>query len=143
MKLLLSTETGIIHWAIRVSAFSQWSHVAVIDGDNVIESVSFAGVREIPLQQALQTASKYTTIEIPIPNEAAFLEAVRSQIGKPYDYTAIAGLLVHRDWQAEDRWFCSELPAWAANKAGCPIFRAEAMHRVTPEHWWMLTPKGE
>ena len=82
-------------------------------------------------------------VEIPIKNEAGFLQALRSQIGKPYDYAAIIGFVFRRDWQADNRWFCSELPAWAAEQAGCPIFRAEAMHRVTPENWWMLGDKGE
>lgn len=143
MKLLLSTETGVIHWAIRTASFSQWSHVAVINGDSVIEASLTEGVREIPLQQAIQTANKHAIISIPLTDEAAFIWLVRSQIGKPYDLTAIFGQLVHRNWQTEDRWFCSELPAWAAQVSGCPIFRTEAMHRVTPEHWWMLAPKGE
>ena len=56
------------------------------------------------------------------------------------DVTAIVGLGLHRDWQEDDRWFCSELVAWAFEKAGEPLFRAEVLRRVTPQHLWMLAP---
>lgn len=35
-----------------------------------------------------------------------------SQIGKPYDKTAIWGFAAGRDWRADDSWFCSELVTW-------------------------------
>lgn len=53
----------------------------------------------------------------------------------------LLGLLMHRDWQEEDRWFCSELVAWAFTQGGSPLFRREAMHRITPQHLWMLAPE--
>lgn len=39
----------------------------------------------------------------------AYYEFVKSQIGKPYDTTAIAGFIAGRNWLEEDSWFCSEL----------------------------------
>ena len=72
--------------------------------------------------------------------DATNQSAAASQIGKPYDYTAILGLGLRRDWQEEDAWFCSELVAWAFQHAGEPLFRAECLRRVTPQHLWMLAP---
>ena len=45
------------------------------------------------------------------------IAAVRSQIGKPYDKTGALGLGLHRDWQEDDAWWCSELIPWAAQQA--------------------------
>jgi hypothetical protein len=61
-------------------------------------------------------------------------------VGKPYDLTALFGLLMRRDWQEEDRWFCSELVGWAFAQGGSPLFRADALHRITPQNLWMLAP---
>lgn len=141
MKLLLTTGSGFIHWAVRIFTWSQWSHIAVIAGDTVIESVSGHGVREIPIQQAIAEATKHSVVEIPIFDEETFLWLLRSQIGKPYDYAAIFGFMFRRNWQEERKWFCSELPAWAAILSGSPVFRIEAMHRITPENWWMLADR--
>ncbi|KAG0188260.1 hypothetical protein DFQ28_005152 [Apophysomyces sp. BC1034] len=66
--------------------------------------------------------------------------AAASQIGKPYDYTAILGLGLRRDWQQDDAWFCSESVAWAFDSAGHPLFRPDSLRRVTPQHLWMLAP---
>ena len=43
----------------------------------------------------------------------AIYAAARSQIGKPYDYEAIAAFAFDRNWRATDHWFCSEYWAWS------------------------------
>lgn len=40
-----------------------------------------------------------------------FYGFMRSQIGKPYDSWAIAGLVIGRDWRSPDSWYCSEATA--------------------------------
>jgi uncharacterized protein YycO len=54
------------------------------------------------------------------------------QIGKPYDYSALIGLGIHRDWHSADAWFCSELVAAAFDWAYYPLIR-DKYDRVTPE----------
>ena len=122
---------------IRAVTWSAWSHVAILDGDMAIEAV-WPHVKVTPLAEVLARHSRYAVVDLPGADDAAILEAARSQVGKPYDLTALFGLLMHRDWQEEDRWFCSELVAWAFDKAGSPLFRRDAMHRVTPQHLWMV-----
>lgn len=97
-------------------------------------------VRVTPLADVLAKHSRWTIIDLPCGNPAAVIAAARSQIGKPYDLTAVLGIAIHRDWQDSARWFCSELVAWAFEQAGSPLFRADAVRRVTPEHLWMLAP---
>ena len=97
-------------------------------------------VRRCPVVQAINHAKRGAIIELPCRDPQAVIAAAASQIGKPYDYTAILGLGLRRDWQEEDAWFCSELVAWAFQHAGDPLFRADCLRRVTPQHLWMLAP---
>lgn len=140
MKLLFKNENTFMSAATRFFTFGRWSHVAVMDGAEIIEAVT-SGVRVNTWDNVIDEASDYSIVNFPLADETAFIKAVRSQVGKPYDTTAVLGMVLRRNWQDEDKWFCSELPAWAAEKTGQPFFRSDAMHRVTPEHWWMLNPK--
>lgn len=137
MKILLCTSNKIGARLIRLVTWSKYSHAAVIDGDKVIEAVR-PYVREVPLKDVLASHPESIIIDFDCKEEKEILQAIRSQIGKPYDITALFGLFFHRNWQEEDSWFCSELVAWALSKGGYPLFREEALHRVTPNHLWML-----
>lgn len=141
VRLLFSTTRLPFSLLIRTLTWSRWSHVALVDGESVIEAAAGHGVRSVSLKAALERASDYQLVELPAQSPDAILAAARSQLGKPYDWTAILGLGLHRDWQEEDAWFCSELVAWAAAQAGEEWFRREALRRVVPEHLWMLPPQ--
>ena len=140
VQLLFSTTRSPMSWAIRACTWSPWSHVGLVDGDHVIESMPRHGVRRIPLQQALGNASRYAFARFAARGPAKIAAAATSQLSKPYDYEAIVGMGLHRDWQRQDAWFCSELLAWAFQEAGEPLFRPELTRRVTPQHFWMLAP---
>lgn len=124
---------------IRLLTWSTWSHVALIDGDQVIEAV-WPRVREISLDEFKSLHSATEIVSLLCYDEKAIIAAARSQIGKPYDWTAVIGIGLHRDWQEDDSWFCSELVAWAFAKARNALFRTDRMRRVTPENLWMLAP---
>lgn len=138
IQLLFTTTRWPASWLIRAGTWSTWSHVALVDGDQVIESVMGHGVRRVPLYSAIRRSSRHALVSLPARNPALIIAAAAEQIGKPYDYTAIFGLGLHRDWQEDDAWFCSELVAWAFQLAGEPLFRAECLRRVTPQHLYML-----
>lgn len=141
IQLLFSTTRHPFSGLIRAATWSRWSHVALVAGPHVIEAVALGGVRQVSKAYAIQRASAYCLVDLPARNAQAIIDAARSQIGKPYDWTAVAGLGLHRDWQEDDSWFCSELVAWAADQAGEPWFRPEALRRITPQHLWMLSPE--
>lgn len=141
IKLLFCTNPrNPLSWAIRACTWSEWSHVAIVDGDAVIESIALHGVVESSLRDRQRKDTHWHLVEIACADPRAVIAAARSQLGKPYDYTAIVGLGLHRVWKEADSWFCSELVAWAFAQAGLPLFRAEALQRVTPQHLWMLPP---
>lgn len=64
--------------------------------------------------------------------EAVFHAFLRSQVGKPYDTTAIAGLALNRDWREPDSWFCSELMAAALESCGYLPKLAAADNHISP-----------
>lgn len=70
----------------------------------------------------------YYTEPSPQPWEA-FL---RAQLGKPYDFTAIAGLALDRDWREDDSWFCSEMAAASLEKCGWLPRLSTIDHHVSP-----------
>lgn len=64
--------------------------------------------------------------------DKALLHAA-TQENSRYDFSAIFGLGIDRDWREVGRWFCSELIAWAFEECGQPIFDPEVkVWRVTP-----------
>ncbi|CCF95832.1 hypothetical protein B7R78_0014595 [Ralstonia solanacearum] len=140
IQLLFTATNGALSWAIQACTWSTWSHVALVAGDQVIESMPGHGVRRVPLSGAIQCADRHELVTIPARDPARIIAAAAGQIGKPYDYQAIVGLGLHRDWQQADAWFCSELAAWAFHAAGEPLFRVDCVRRVTPQHLWMLAP---
>lgn len=143
LKLLFCTNPrNPLSWAIRACTWSRWSHVAIIDGEDVIESIALHGVVRSKLADRQRQDVRWQIVELPCANPQAVIAVACSQLGMPYDYTAVLGLGLHRDWQETDSWFCSELVAWAFDMAGLPLFRQEAVHRITPQYLWMLQPAG-
>lgn len=57
-------------------------------------------------------------ISVSLPDESAAYAWACEQEGKPYDWTAIFGMALLRDWQDEDSWYCFELQIAAAIKGG-------------------------
>ena len=140
VRLLFSTTRWPLSAAIRAFTWSRWSHVALVDGDTVIEAAAVHGVRRAPLVDTIARAADHAFVDLPATDPSAVIAAAAGEVGKPYDYTALVGLALRRDWQACDAWFCSELVAWAFDAAGQPLLRAEVVRRVTPQHLWMLLP---
>lgn len=140
ISLLFSTSRHPMSAVIRACTWSSWSHVSIIDGDEVIEAIAPNGVRRFSVAQSIDHAKRAAIVDLPCRNPSAVIAAASSQLGKPYDYTAIVGLGLRRDWQEDDAWFCSELVAWSFAQAGESLFRAEVLRRITPQHLWMLSP---
>jgi uncharacterized protein YycO len=119
--------------ALRTLTWSSWSHCGIITPDNtVIEARAFEGVVERPLHELLEESSKYVFRTIDVPDDEAVIAFARSQVGKPYDYFGVAGIAFHRQWQDEDRWFCSELLEAAAAAGGRRRFIVDAW-RITQQ----------
>lgn len=126
--------------ALRTFMWSSWSHVAVVNphtGSDVIDATFFHGVALRRIDAVLGRASQYAFKDVECPDPVAAWDWCTSQIGKPYDVSGVLGIALHRDWQKEDAFFCSELFELALKAGGRQRFIGK-VHRVTPEHSWMV-----
>jgi|GEM_PF-1180879 uncharacterized protein YycO len=108
----LVTADDVVSDCIRFISRGQVSHVEFIlpDGTQTIGAHLDGGVAIRPLEkcavdyrfQAQCTDEQYTSA----------MDFLSWQVGKPYDLTNIAGILLNRDWHKGSSWICSEL--WAA-----------------------------
>ena len=139
MQLIFSRSRSPASILIRLGTWSTWSHVAVIlGGDQVIDATWRFGVATRALRTVIDESSHYSIVGLDADNPLGVINALRSQLGKPYDISAVTGLALRRNWQEDDAWFCSELLAWAWEKSGQPLFHRDSRHRVTPQNIWML-----
>lgn len=136
VRVIFSRRHHLGSVALRTFMWSPWSHCGVIDGNWVIQATSNHGVIATPLEAFKADASEWAIVEFDADAETV-ITAIRSQIGKPYDWAGCAGIAFHRNWQDEDAWFCSELVVWALEQGGCKLFRLKA-RRITPQHLWMV-----
>ena len=143
VTVILASSSKIGGLLIRLFTWSRWSHAGILDGDKVIEAVASGGVRETSFAEFTERYKRGAVVFIPCPDSARVIAAARSQIGKPYDWSAIFGFVFRRDWGKPNKWVCSELVAWSFERAGYPIFRAGSTNRITPEHIWLLPVRSE
>lgn len=130
------------HWStpvLRAAMWSPWSHCAIVlaDGQTVIDATFKNGVKARALAPIIAGASLHDFRDIDCPDPQAAYDFLFAQIGKPYDTWGVAGVGLHRDWQAEDAWFCSELVEAALAAGGNQRF-VNHPRRVTPQHSWMV-----
>lgn len=147
MSLILrfSGSSNIVGMAIKLYTWSRYSHVeTVVDhptkGRMLFGALPFSGVGYRPTDATDgEFVEEYIVDTTPFLKHC-YVEKLISQQGKPYDYTALAGILIHRDWGTnESSWFCSELIAWAMKESGIKFLRTEHKNRITPEEL-LLSP---
>jgi uncharacterized protein YycO len=139
IKLLFTRRRTPFSGLIRLVTWSVWSHVdIVVDSHLLIGAVACRGVVHDLKSARLEQASRAAVMTVPCDRPEKVIAAARQELGQPYDWLGILGLGLHRDWQEDDRWFCSELVSWAFRAAGQPLFDPKVTARVTPQHLWML-----
>lgn len=143
IKLIFSNSKKPLSPIIRAVTWSDYSHVGIISpsGGFVLEStLSLGGVKLATLEEFKARASEWEIVEFQVNDDQAIWAAACTQIGKKYDWTALVGIPLHRDWSEPDSWFCSELVAWAFEQGGTPLFTRKNISRVTPGHLYMIHP---
>ena len=138
MKLILCQGDHISSKLLALFMWSRWSHSAIYDDQTglVYDTTFFGGGCKVTPYD--QWARHYSTIEVrDIKLERPYNEAVQwleEQVGKPYDWTAVLGIGLHRDWQEDDRWFCSEHTESFISLFSTARFRTVFTPRITPQH---------
>ena len=136
MKLLLARSNNIACKLLRLVMGSRWSHSAILDEvlDVVYDSGAFqGGVKVHDFRKWARMYPQFEVRPLMLFEETQARVWITEQFGKKYDWSAIFGIFFRRNWQEEDRWFCSELVEVMRNKFGEPKFRSTA-GRITPYH---------
>lgn len=142
LRLAFSTSNKPGSLLIRAATWSRWSHVGIVAGNSVIEAV-WPRVRVMSLADWMRAWPAVQFAQVACPRPAEALKFALAQVGNPYDWTALLGIGLHRDWQEPDSWFCSELASAALVEGGADLFRTGYQHRITPEHLWMVSSTME
>jgi uncharacterized protein YycO len=116
---------------IRMMTWSPWSHVALVTPSGVVHEALFGkGVVASSVRDTLSRATKFQFARAFVGPSAEIW--LKEQTGKPYDWTAVLGISLHRDWQEDDSWFCSEHVAAGLLQGGLLVVDKIA-GRVTPQ----------
>lgn len=137
MQIALYQGKSLISKAIRWQTRGIYSHAAIIlpCGD-VIEAWHNPG--RVRLQQSLSDGhSSGTPVDVfnvaTSHNEDTLIDCfLRKQLGKKYDFRAIARFISRRNNDNADKWFCSELVFAAFEKAGLDLLARTDAFEVSP-----------
>jgi uncharacterized protein YycO len=140
MKIIVVSSHGPMAYLIKLFTMSKWNHSAIYfeDENLVIDADTPAGVNKYTLVEFISKYPNYVMLDINVPDLSYAKAFAKNQIGKEYDWTAIFSFIFRRDWQEEDKWFCSELVEATLIAGGLKRFRDSA-NRITPYLNWVAT----
>lgn len=141
--LRFTTNNDPVSRVIRWQTWSRWSHTELLITDEDAGQFDLphagylgahldGGVLLRPLDYDPTCQFILADVDCTDDVKARVIEFGKAQLGKPYDLTAIFGILAHRDWHDPNHWFCSELNAAMFEAAGDPLLRADELDRVPP-----------
>lgn len=125
---------GLTDWAIQKYTWSYWNHVELWTPAGYLGAQPDGGVKVRPYNYlGTSVTEAFRCIDIG-DKEPAFWQWAHAQIGKPYDWTAIFGLVARRDWKEDDSWYCSEYIAADFAQVGVPIVHPfdNQSYKITP-----------
>ena len=117
VRIIFSTSPALFSKLIRFFTWSDFSHVEFVTPDGkLLGADALKGVILTDIDTRISHAKRLLLCEFDC-DEDLLWPLVYAQLGKPYDWGAVFGMLLRRDWQALDKWFCSELIIFCATHA--------------------------
>ena len=141
MIVHFATTKGWLSRVIRTLTLSRWSHVALQIGPSVFEATMKDGVTVGSLYEFRERYPVSTQLIVGGEEHLA-ATWLRNRVGADYDYSALLAFAVNRNWEDDEKWFCSELVTQALIKAGA-IHPKIKSHRITPRDLWLLLTYGD
>lgn len=129
MKFYFVTSKGLISKIIRAFEGGRSSHVAIGINNRIYDSTLLHGVKSWSEEEFSAKHTIQDIIELDLSMEDLALCFLLDQVGKSYDWTALIGFLLWRDWTKPDKWYCSEL-ALAVIQNGSSYSLADKHNRV-------------
>lgn len=142
IRMMFTNSNTIGAALIRAVTWSDFSHVVtLIDNDTIIHA-DFHGVRIEPIIELQNRSKSWMIVEYVCKDSDAVINAMKTQLGKPYDFSGVFGIILRDiDLQDDSKWWCSELPVYGFEVANDPKFATTFATRITPQHWLMLPHK--
>jgi len=142
LKMMFTNSKTPMAPIIRMFTWSKVSHVVILINDTTILHSDFHGVRIEPLADLQKRSKNWMIAEFECERPQDVIDACLTQLGKPYDFTGIFGVVIRNvDIQDDSKWFCSELPVYGFEVSNQPKFQLEFQHRITPQDWLLLPHK--
>ncbi len=134
IQVLSSTTDHVFSKAIRFITWSEFSHVEFVTPDNkLLGADASRGVSITKLDGRLSASSSVMLSSFECEDTSTLWDFANGQVGKDYDWSALWGMLIRRNWENDNKWFCSELIAAAAKEAGNKLLADKGRHhRITP-----------
>lgn len=142
MNVLFYRGTSIVSTVIRWQTRSRYSHVAMQNGDSVIEAWHIGGVRLT--KSPFESHTNGTVIDVCMFDFGGHIEQkmwnwLLAQVGKRYDFRMVLRFLprLKETEESKDKYFCSELCMAASVVGGLPFLSRVSPAYVAPGHlWW-------
>ena len=128
-------EGDILSEAIEYFTQGSVAHVDAVLPDGGLLGARAVEINGVPAgvqirQPGYKAVEKIYRVCLDVPREMAvsFYALIEAEIGKPYDYTGVAGFVAGCDWRNPNAWYCSDLQAVMLER--CKFF---ARPLVVPE----------
>jgi len=132
IQLCFSTSWGPVSSIIRFFTWSTISHVDFVVPNGLLGAREM-GVKIRPWGTGNPTRDIIAHVDCTDEQAQAVYKFAYEQIGKPYNYLGIVGIVIRHDFPSKNRWFCSELVIAAFQSAGIPLVNINQVGRVSPE----------
>lgn len=129
-QIVYTRDASLTSRLIRKFTWGDHSHVALVHKGVAYEARISQGVTKRPVEELFEQYETYAIYEMDA--SIRVLDFIKRQVGRPYDYAGIAGVVLREDTQNALRWFCSELIAAAFASDGRPLLRTRRFGRLTP-----------
>jgi hypothetical protein len=156
ITLQYSRSTELVSLLIAKACRSEFSHVDLVLPDGTLLGASDSpkapylqgnpdGVAIRPPDYQPFATRRQAHLRCSPEVEENFLAVAKSQLGEPFDNTAMHAVFssrpnTGRDWRDADAWFCSELFAWCLEASGFFGWElAISKDRVTPPDLILIT----
>lgn len=137
IRLRFSRGSSAAAALVRAWTWSWCAHVGIaLDNGYVVDATPELGVALRQVED--DPTTRYFRVDAPF---GPVIDRAFSQLGKPYDWVGALGLGLHRDWQHEGQWWCSEFAPWCFQPVR-PLLRTEGRCRITPRDL-LLSPHLE
>jgi uncharacterized protein YycO len=146
IMLVYSTRKTIGSALIRAFSRCWCSHVAILDGEYIIEATGSHGVRRVPFSEALAEYDDYAIVAYEVPRPRLGIDFARSKVGSKYDIPAylwfmvgpVLRLIGHDvEYDHPKKFICSELANDVLKMAGRQLV-AERSSKIKPRDLWIV-----